>query len=429
VTLEDACGWWYYSAHLDALDPAAQLGAVLTAGQIIGVVGNSGSAQGTSPHIHFSIYPDGAYSSGVDPFPYLQAVDADACDEVGTVTPPTPPSSKCPSGQTTTACDGSYWLLTCVSGTETSKKDCDDIGGYCTETLGSQAVCVSTQCTPSPNVAPTPGAALCVGGVRHVCDAGGWPSAAPCPGEKHCVGAGQCEGLETDPDCPPGVMATFCDGVTAYISCGDGVKTGSGDCAIFGGACVEPTPGDAACVEALCAEPMSDALVEHPICVDGVRHICDATGWSTVAPCPEGLFCSGAGDCVDECTPESERCNETDDDCDGVVDESLPVILGSPCLTDTPGCDALGAWACGPGDVPVCLTDPALCPDDPDIDAGTIGPDEDPPGGVFSPGQEPSEPPGKVTSTCAGGPTPSVPLALLVLMLTGWARGRRRPIE
>jgi hypothetical protein len=435
VTLEDACGWWYYSAHLDALDPAAQLGAALTAGQIIGEVGNSGSAQGTSPHIHFSIYPDGAYTSGVDPFPYLQAVDAHACDEAN-VEPP-PPSSECPSGQTTTVCDGSTWLLTCVNGTQTANQDCGAMGGYCTTTLGPQAVCVSTACTPSPNVAPTPGTALCVAGVRHVCDASGWPSPSPCPAGQGCVGAGQCDGPQTDPQCPDSGNATLCNGVTTYVSCGNGVKTGEGDCAIFGGVCVELVPGDAACVDALCAEPLSGALVEHALCLEGVRHVCDETGWSTEAPCPEGLECNGAGDCAsgysDDCvggrTPEPERCNQLDDDCDGVVDESLSVILGSPCLTDLPDCDALGMWGCGLGEMPVCVTDPALCPGHSESDTGDPWPAGDSAGGVFTPADQPGAPPEQVSSTCAGAPAPSIPLALLLLALTAWTRGRRRPME
>ena len=147
VTLKDACGWWYYSAHLDTIDPIAQLGAILTAGTIIGTVGNSGSAQGTSPHIHFSIYPDGSYNNGVNPFPYLEAADASSCEEVENVTPP-PPSSLCPAGQSTKVCNGAYTLLTCVNGVQTAQQDCGQLSAYCSELVGVQASCVSTLCTP-----------------------------------------------------------------------------------------------------------------------------------------------------------------------------------------------------------------------------------------------------------------------------------------
>jgi murein DD-endopeptidase MepM/ murein hydrolase activator NlpD len=77
VTIRDACGWYYYYAHLNSIDTA--VGRTVAAGTKIGTLGNTGNASGTSPHLHFSIYPDGSYNRGVDPFPHLQKVDATAC--------------------------------------------------------------------------------------------------------------------------------------------------------------------------------------------------------------------------------------------------------------------------------------------------------------------------------------------------------------
>ena len=79
VTIEDSCGWHYFAAHLDAIAPGVTQGSNVTAGQLIGWVGNTGNAASTSPHVHFSIYPE-TYNAGIDPFPFLEGVDADACN-------------------------------------------------------------------------------------------------------------------------------------------------------------------------------------------------------------------------------------------------------------------------------------------------------------------------------------------------------------
>jgi hypothetical protein len=78
VYVVDGCGWWYYHAHLDSVAGGLYIGQRVAAGTQIGVVGNTGSAASTSPHLHFSMYP-GTYSQGIDPFPYLSAVESTAC--------------------------------------------------------------------------------------------------------------------------------------------------------------------------------------------------------------------------------------------------------------------------------------------------------------------------------------------------------------
>lgn len=55
----------YYYAHLDSF--AIESGSRVSAGDIIGYVGNTGNARTTPPHLHFGIYASGP----VDPAPFL----------------------------------------------------------------------------------------------------------------------------------------------------------------------------------------------------------------------------------------------------------------------------------------------------------------------------------------------------------------------
>ncbi|WP_217913394.1 peptidoglycan DD-metalloendopeptidase family protein [Miltoncostaea marina] len=69
--LTDDAGNAFYYAHLSAYAPAAVEGARVTAGQVIGFVGNTGQAITTPPHLHFEIHP--AAGDSVNPYPFLLA--------------------------------------------------------------------------------------------------------------------------------------------------------------------------------------------------------------------------------------------------------------------------------------------------------------------------------------------------------------------
>lgn len=77
-------GWETYYVHLNndtlgtddgaggeqtAFAPGIEVGVVVEAGQTIGYVGDSGNAESTQPHTHFSLRLDGAR---INPFPYLE---------------------------------------------------------------------------------------------------------------------------------------------------------------------------------------------------------------------------------------------------------------------------------------------------------------------------------------------------------------------
>ena len=79
VYVQDGCGWWYYHAHLNTINPALYVGKTVTAGEYLGEVGNTGGAAGTQTHLHFSIYPNGVYTDGIDPYRLLKDVEPSAC--------------------------------------------------------------------------------------------------------------------------------------------------------------------------------------------------------------------------------------------------------------------------------------------------------------------------------------------------------------
>ncbi|MEQ1788333.1 MAG: M23 family metallopeptidase [Acidimicrobiales bacterium] len=73
VWLKGESGTYYYYAHLSAFAEGLAVGQVVEAGDIIGLVGDTGNARGGAPHLHFEIHPEGGMA--VNPYPLLKVVD------------------------------------------------------------------------------------------------------------------------------------------------------------------------------------------------------------------------------------------------------------------------------------------------------------------------------------------------------------------
>jgi murein DD-endopeptidase MepM/ murein hydrolase activator NlpD len=75
--LRDHQGNLFYYAHLAAFSISTRNGAHVNAGEVIGFMGNTGDAEGTSTHLHFEVHPVSllylGYDGAVDPTTYLQS--------------------------------------------------------------------------------------------------------------------------------------------------------------------------------------------------------------------------------------------------------------------------------------------------------------------------------------------------------------------
>jgi murein DD-endopeptidase MepM/ murein hydrolase activator NlpD len=89
--LEGDSGNAYYYAHLIAFAPGMADGIRVNAGDVVGFVGDTGNAKGTSPHLHFEVHPGGG--DAVNPYPLLIATyGSKPMVEIVQAPPPTLPT-------------------------------------------------------------------------------------------------------------------------------------------------------------------------------------------------------------------------------------------------------------------------------------------------------------------------------------------------
>ncbi|MFT7581109.1 MAG: hypothetical protein ACI9MR_002783 [Myxococcota bacterium] len=301
VTIRDSCGWYYYLAHMDQIASDLQAGMQIQAGRYLGTVGNTGNASGTSPHLHFSIFPDNNYGAGIDPFPLLQAVDAGAC-----------------GGQACTpSCDGHV-----IVDAQCGRGDCAAFGSTCIIQDGAPT-CAAQGCTPRCDGA----VAVASDCTRGDCGAFG-VSCAMQNGVPTC----------TEPTCGP-----RCDGnVIVAADCS------RGDCGAFGAACamVNGTPE---CVTDTCTPACEGDNIVGANCV---RDSCAAFGQTCVYG-NNGPECGAAG-----CTPACDGSVIVDAQCGrgdcGAFGANCVIRDGAPTceLPCTPQCegDVIVDGVCGRGD-------------------------------------------------------------------------------
>jgi hypothetical protein len=163
------------------------------------------------------------------------------------------------------------------------------------------------------------------------------PDAAPVP----------CADAPIGEACTVGVGACTADGV---LRCRDGLT----ECDGTAGA-----PADELCngADDDCDGELDEAFPSlGGMCTVG-QGACEATGTRVCADDGAAVLCDAVAG-----QPAEERCNDTDDDCDGSTDEAFEG-LGEPCVVGVGACAAQGVVACEPGGAGTRCTEAARSPD------------------------------------------------------------------
>lgn len=83
VTIKTSTGWYHFFCHLKSIASGMVNGKVVKAGDIIGYVGKTGTASNGVVHLHYSLYPDGNYNRGINPWSLLYAKELNVCSTPG----------------------------------------------------------------------------------------------------------------------------------------------------------------------------------------------------------------------------------------------------------------------------------------------------------------------------------------------------------
>lgn len=86
VTIKTSTGWYHFFCHLKSIASGMVNGKAVKAGDIIGYVGKTGTASNGVVHLHYSLYPDGNYNKGINPWSLLHAKELNVCGGTAPVT-------------------------------------------------------------------------------------------------------------------------------------------------------------------------------------------------------------------------------------------------------------------------------------------------------------------------------------------------------
>ena len=234
------------------------------------------------------------------------------------------------------SCSNGTFSGACTGQVTPGVESCNNIDDNCN---GSVDEGVTQTCYTGP--AGTSGVGVCHGG-NQTCSAGAFSGACVAqvtPGIETCNGLDDdCDGMIDEgvtQTCYTGPAGTSGVGV-----CSGGTQTCTGG--VFSGACTGQTlPGVEACNN---LDDDCDGSVD-----EGVTQACytGPGGTTGVGACHGGTqTCSAgafSGACVGQVTPVVELCNNVDDDCDGMTDETVT----QTCYTGPAGTNGVGRCVSG----------------------------------------------------------------------------------
>ncbi|MFT3771345.1 MAG: MopE-related protein [Minicystis sp.] len=256
----------------------------------------------------------------------------------GGVTCNTGAAGACAAG--TTACNNGK--LVCTQNVQPSAETCDGIDNDCDGVIDNGNPGGNQACGTGKPGACAAGTTVCSSG-HLACN------------QTHQPSAETCDGIDND-----------CDGVIDNGNPGGGLACNTGNlgiCAAGTTACVagqiacqqSAQPGAETC-DGMLDENCNGVVDEGCTCVNGTTQPCypGAPGTAGVGACHAGTQTCVGGQwaaCVGAVTPAAETCDNVDNDCNGVVDDGLPVLscgVGA-CANAVPSCVNGVAQVCVPG--------------------------------------------------------------------------------
>jgi hypothetical protein len=240
----------------------------------------------------------------------------------------------------TTSCNNGK--LVCNQNVQPSAETCDGLDNDCNGVVDDGNPGGGQACNTGHLGICAAGTTVCSTG-HLACNQTNQPSAETCDGLDN-----DCNGVVDDGN--PG----------GGLSCNTGLlgvcAAGTTTCAAGQIACSQNVQPSAEVCDGLLDQNCNGQVDEGCTCVNGTTQSCYSGAGSTlgVGACHAGVQTCGGGQwgaCVGEATPAAETCDNVDNDCNGVVDDGLPVLTCGvgQCAASTPSCLGGVTQVCVPG--------------------------------------------------------------------------------